>query len=909
MASQTDPIPIVRTKLYRPPVAPDVVCREALHNRLQAGIELPLTLMSAPAGYGKSTLASVWLEACDRPGAWVSLDEDDNDLHVFLRYLVAAIQSAFPAFGQDTQALLEAPNLPPASVLTRYLLNDLDEIDKPFILVLDDYHRIHESPMHDVLTEVLLHPPREMHLALLTRRDPPLPINRLRARGQVTEIGVDQLRFTVAETAAFLQKVLKAKVKDTTAAVLEKKTEGWVTGLRLAALSLRSREDLDRLVNALQGSSRYVAEYLVEEVVSRQPPPMAKYLLETSILDRFCSSLCEMVHQSREEDTASDISGENFIAWLEQANLFVVPLDERHEWFRYHHLFQELLQGQLNRQMSPEGIATLHSRASDWLAKNNLIDEAIQHTLAAGDVTGAAQLVEQNRQVVLNQDRWYVFEKWLSMFPETVIQEQPGLLLARAWVFLLRFDLPAVPLVLDALGSLLGDGPVEEALQGEIDFFHGYLACLQNQGSRSLKYLEAARRGVPNTHHEVRGQIELMHGLASQMRGKKDAAVKALNDALNDHQLVQGVRKTRLLAGIVYIHIISGDLDQAIVDNRPLYDVATRGGYAYAKVWSVYLQGLIHFYLNDLEEAIEYFQQAIEQRHILETRAVVDCMAGLAFSYQATRQPDQADATTKSLFEYVAALDDLDYSTIAHSCRARLAIMQGEPKSVIRWLRGSPPPVENMLFWLEIPVVTHCRALLAKGSDASLSKAEKKLRELLQLNEDNHNTLHMIHVMSLLAVCYEKQEHVDEALETLGRAIDLAAPGGLIRPFVELGQPMADLLTRLVEQNVAVGYVGELLAAFREKERRPVPQASESERAQPPSSSTEMWSVEPLTQREQEILSLLAQGLSNKEIAAERFISPETVKRHVYNIYQKLDVHSRTSALAKARDLGLLPRT
>jgi len=910
-ASGRASLPLMATKLHRPAVAADILPRARLLEQLNEGVQRPFTLISAQVGYGKSTLASRWLDACERPGAWVSLDEDDNDVRVFLRYLVAAIQGAFPTFGQETQALLEAPNLPPGSVLTRHLLNDLDQIDKPFILVLDDYHRIQETIVHDVLTELLEHPPRAMHLALLTRRDPPLPIGSLRAHGHVTEIGVDQLRFTVAETAAFLQKVLKVKVKDTTASVLEEKTEGWVTGLRLAALSVRNRNDLDRLVDSLQGSSRYIADYLIAEVVSKQPAAIAQYLLETSIQDRFCASLCEAVHLSDKAggEKKGEIGGQEFVEWIEEANLFVIPLDERHEWFRYHHLFQQLLQDRLKRRMSPEDIATLHSRAGDWLADNGFIDEAIQHALAAGGVTGAVQLVEQNRQAMLNQDRWYVFEKWLPMFAESVIQQQPGLLMARAWVFLHHFDVPAIPSLLDAIESFLGDGPVEEALQAEIDFFRGYLAYFQNQGSRSLKYLEAARRGVLETHHEVRGQIEMMHGLANQMQGKKDAAVKALNDALNDHQPPQGVRKTRLLATLVYMHIISGDLGQALVANQQLYDVATKGSYAFAKVWSVYLQGLIHFYRNDLEEAIGHFRQAIEQRYILHTRAAVDCMAGLAFSYQATRQPDQADATMKLLFEYVAALDDLTYSMIAHSCRARLSIMQGEPKSAISGLRGSPPPVENMVFWIEIPVVTRCRALLAEGSDASLHKAERKLRELLQLNEDNHNTLHMIHIMSLLAVSYKKQEHIDEALETLGRAIDLAEPGGLIRPFVELGQPMADLLNRLIEQNVAVDYVGKLLAAFRGEERRPVPDASDSERAQPSSSSTEMWRVELLTQREQEILSLLAQGLSNKEIAAERFISPETVKRHVYNIYQKLDVHSRTSALAKATELGLLPRS
>jgi LuxR family maltose regulon positive regulatory protein len=326
MAAREQGIPIIRTKLHRPPVAPDILPRARLLESLNEGRQRPLTLVSAPAGYGKSTLASRWLEASDGRGAWVSLDEDDNDIRSFLAYLTAAVQAVFPDSCRKTRSLLDAPQLPPGSVLAGCLLNDLDEVDESFILVLDDYHHIHESAVHDLVEELLRYPPRSMHLVLLTRRDPPLPVNTLRARGQMTEIGAAQLRFTVAETKAFLQKILEASVPDATAALLSEKTEGWVTGLRLATLSLRNPEDVDHVIRNLHGGFRYITDYLLAEVVSKQTPVIAAYLMEASLFDRFCASLCQAAHANSAECARADkIDAQAFIEWLAKANLFVIP--------------------------------------------------------------------------------------------------------------------------------------------------------------------------------------------------------------------------------------------------------------------------------------------------------------------------------------------------------------------------------------------------------------------------------------------------------------------------------------------------------------------------------------------------------------------------------------------------------
>lgn len=375
--------PVLRTKLQRPLLIPDIVPRSDLASRLSELRSRHLTLVSSPAGYGKSTMASMWLETWDGPCAWLSLDEDENDLRNFINCLLASICNALPGACDATRSLAQCPELPPVSILNRYLANDLEEIKDPFILVLDNFHKIHEKKVHDLMGALLTYPPQNLHLMLLTRRDPPLLTSALRGRGQVNEIGSAELRFTVAETTIFLENILGHSVDEKTAATIQERLEGWPAGLRLMSQSLKHSGDLNRLLAGLKGAFGTIVDYLVNEVLSHQPPEMERLMAATSILDHFCAPLCDALHELDTEPGAGGMNGDEFIARLQKDNLFLIALDSENRWYRFHQLFRELLQDRLNRHRSPEEIAALHSRASAWCAENDLSDKVKIHTPAA----------------------------------------------------------------------------------------------------------------------------------------------------------------------------------------------------------------------------------------------------------------------------------------------------------------------------------------------------------------------------------------------------------------------------------------------------------------------------------------------------------------------------------------------
>ncbi len=896
-------LPLIQTKLHRPILPIDLVPRPQLTSWLDERRNRPLTLVSAPAGYGKSTLISSWLDTCEYPYTWLTLDAGDNDLVLFLTYFLEAIRVIFPEAVRNTYAFLSAYTQPPIRELAIHLINEINQLDQFFVLVLDDYEVIQRAPVHDFLNEFLLHLPQGFHLVICSRIDPPLPILKLRAKGQVTEIRAQDLCFSEEEAHALLENMLGETVDTTTVQYLDEQAEGWVTGLRLAALALRHRVGKQPVNVAPKASNQYVLDYLMMEILNHQSVVFSEWLLKTSVLARFNAGLCEAVClderlESSQIEKSPRLDGDGFLKRLVESNLFAIPLDDYNHWIRYHHLFRDLLLTELARRYDQTEIAALHIKASKWFAQQGFIDEALQHALEAGELPLAAQLVEQNGTALLNEDKWYVLERWLARLPDDIIQQRAMLLLFKAWVYFYHFKLHAIPALLETVESILEIVPSTLRLWGEVSFFWGHHWFWSGQNARSLEHFHNALGRIPTSFSVARGHTELFWGVASQMAGKKKEAVEALNKWLYYQESPHPTRRFRLEGGLIFIHLLSGELGEAARMAEQLHHTATKYNNTYARAWGAYLYAFVHYFWNDLETAAQHFIQAVEMRYNLHTRAAIDSLAGLTLCYQYSGQPDQARSTLALLLEFVQDINDPAYLSVALSCQAHLALLQGDTISAVQWLQTADlgNDANVMFYWIESPPITLCRVLITQGTEASLQQALDLLQEYLQTLETQYNTRQLIDVLVLQALAYQKGSQSDQALAALEQAINLAEPGGWIRPFVEAGPELIPLITSYVGVRGSTNYTHKLLVACKAEA------STEGSMSTLPSAQL----IEPLTNREFEILELLGKRLTNKEIAAELTISVGTVQQHLNHIYAKLNVKGRRQAIVKATELALV---
>ena len=908
MAPQPESMPLIRTKLHRPSVPFDVVGRDRLFRLMDRAVEVPLTLVSAPAGYGKSVLAAHWADRCEHPVVWLSLDSDESDLRLFLQYLVAAVHTVVPGACRTTEDLLSAPELPPPLVLAGHLLNDLEAMDGPLVIVLDDYHRINmTSSVHDLMGRLLEYPSKTARLVLVTRRDPPLSLASLLAANLVAEVRLEDLRFTGWETVAFLSTSTVGSVSDRSLANLQEQVEGWAAGLRLVNLALARAVDPEVLLGGLRGGLPHARKYLVREALSGLSPEVRNCLLKSSILNRFCLSMLDAVCFSAPASASREFTASEFLDLIQRNNLFAIALDDTGEWFRYHHLFQELLQRELSEDASEEQIKALHLKAATWFETEGLIDEALKHTLAADELELAAQLVERHRIDALNADQWYVLEKWLSRLPDSIVQQHAELLIARAWILLRQLRFETMLPIVDRIDALLDGEGARQSRHGEVALFRGFVLFFQGHGAKSLEVLKEATERIPDSYHEPWCEAETIFALANQMEGRKEQALCRIAKFLNRLEGTEDLRMKRLLAVPVFIQLISADLGQARASNRLFREITSGGSHAHVEAWSVYLEGLILLYRHEPDAAVETLTRSAKQRFIHHKKAAVDSLAGLAMAHQSLGREDEVEATLQQLREFAVSLNDPGLSAMAESAEARLAIYQQRPEMAIRWLESAvPPPPEVTLFWFEIPSVTWCRALIAEGSATRLGEAEDRLRELSAMNEAHHNNCHLIEALTLLALTCEKQGKAEEALEYLERAVTLARPGGFIFPFVEAGPTMAGMLERLLESDEA-DFIRRVLSAF---SKRPVAAPATAAPAPEIAPQLAAGSAAPdsLTNRELDVLELLAERLQNKEIASRLCVSTHTVSYHLKSIYGKLGVGNRRQAVAAAIQNGLFKR-
>ena len=893
MASREQAVPIIRTKLHRPPVTRDILCREALHARLDEAGQQALILVCAPAGYGKSTVVSYWLETRGGPVAWLSLDDTDSDVRTFLGYVVAAVQSVFPEACAVTQAQLEAEALAPLPVLAGCLGNDLDDLEESLVLVLDDYHCIQEPAVHELMNHLLKHPPGPLQLVVISRRDPPLSFGALRAHNTLTEIRMQDLMFTPAETTAFLEQSIGQTVGSNTLARLQEKIEGWAAGLRLAALALRHHADADAFLRGFDGAAIAVHDYMIEEVLAQQLPAVVDCLCKSSILKRFCAPLCEVVGADPADKDADHFDGATFIRLLEDSGLFCIDLDERGEWHRYHHLFQELLQRQLKAKFTPDKIAGLHRRAASWFEDRGLLEEAIHHALQADGPAEAGRLMVRHRNDILNQEQWHRLTRWLNLLPVEVVDENPELLLLKAWQQKQEGHYAEVFKLLDRIEERIGDGPPvvsTERLRGAVDALRCVQRYLQGEGDLARQHAEQALIQLPADCLYERAYISFIKSVVLQMCGDIVGARKFIHKQLADNSVPLGIFQTRLHVALCFISWIAADLPSLRLAAKHYFELSEALGLPESLAIARYFLGIADYQENELSKAETFLIPVVAEAKAVNLEYSTESAFVLASVYQASGLAGKARETIESVCKQLRRINDIVLLQRALAYQADLALRQGRMATAVSWAQGfDPDPLAAVSRFFE-PRQTLAKVLIAQGTPDSLVQAGSLLARLQAFYLQIHNTRCLIEVLTLQALLHDAQGDEPAALKVLSRAVHLAQSGGLIRLFVDLGPGVTGLLNRLDLDAEGQRYVGTILAACQSDGEAKAGTALDH----------------PLTKRELEILTLLANELSNKQISDRLCISPSTVKRHTENIYHKLAVPDRHKAVVKATQLAII---
>ena len=902
-------VPLIATKLHRPPLSRDYLRRPQLIDRLNSGRHRPMTLVSAAAGYGKSTVIAGWLETLSCLSGWVSLDETDDDLRLFVAYLLTAIIKLFPSACGGTQSLLNAAELPPETIVARTLINEIERLDSTFILVLDDYHLIRNTSIHMFMSEVLNHSPATMHLVIISRNEPPLPLPLLRARDKVNEIRGTDLRFSTSETQQFLQQVLSRPVDTDLSSVLEQKTEGWVTGLRLAVLSSQAHEDLSCASIDLHGDNPLVAEYVAVEVITRQPFWIQQCLLASAVLNRFCASLCEAVFSEIGDAESARGSGQDFVAWLAHANLFVIPLDEQHQWFRHHHLFQQILLKRLTMERGHVVVNRLHQIASQWFEANGLIEEAIEHAEKGGRPALIGRLVARHRKVLLNHEQWDRLAFWLRKIPPDVIDDSTDLQLLKAWSLDNRLRFEEAWCAVDRTASLLADQPASESTGGHLN---GGIHTLRSRqrydatdGAATVDHAARALELLPEACLNERGYAAAMLAAGHHLTGNLPAAFEVVHETLKDERYHGTILHTRLLAILCYIQWMELDLAAMKMTAAEYISRGDAAGLPESRAGGRYFLGIAHYLSGDLGAAESVLAPMHQDRFLMaSTAGFVQGTFAYASVLQALGKPDEAMATTMAVAEHMLRVGNLPLMSLARAHAADLALRQGRTSEAFEWAQHHDPALTPMYRFYS-PHVTLVKVLLAEGSVASLNSCADLLHRLEGYLASTHNRRFLTETWALMAMLADRSNDFSSAADLLHRAVTRAASRGALQILVDLGPECLKLLSRLDLEEGPMHFAGRAMAALKRSVAYQKPPTLSG--ASPANPDPVEQLMDPLSKRENEVLDLLARRLSNREIAERLFIAPKTVKAHLYNIYQKLHVSSRRKAVEKAIALNLLP--
>ena len=839
---------------------------------------------------------------------WLSLDDSDNDSTRFWAYFISSLQGLHPDLCAGVLSLLQSPQAPPITSILAVLINEITAFPDAFAIVLDDYHFIDLQPIHEALTFMIDHLPKNMHLVITTRIDPLLPLARLRVHDQLTEIRANDLRFTADETESFLTQEVGKNLTAEEVAVLEVRTEGWIAGLQIAALSMQGREDISGFIRAFSGSHRHILGYLADEALNQRPKGTLNFLLQTSILERLCGSLCDAVTGTSD--------GQKILESLEHANLFIIVLDDESRWYRYHHLFAEVLQARL-RQNHPEMLSELHGRASEWYEAHNSVPEAVQHALAAGELDRAAWLIGQERWVLLGRGEANTLHRWLNELPVGLLRAHSGLSLAYAWILsLLEQPETIEDHLLDAeyalsnSPSLTSQETVEDpgTIRGEIATLRAEIALSQLDIPRAIALCREALELLPEENRMMRGVTTYYLGHAERRDGNmieaERAYIEASNIGLQTDNLLLALHA---LANLSSVQIAMGRLKDAAQTSQRILEITEERQQQDWPVAGLAYQGLgkLYYEWDDLDAAARYLRLGIEygKRGGL-IGLEFNSLSVMASTLQAQSDSNGVDEMLREITAINAQNHHPIYTFQSAAWETRLRLRQGQIDQANLWAGSCGLKIEDTEwpYSREVEYLTLARVLITQGK---LEGVASMLDRLFQDAEANKRTGDLIEVLIQQALYENASNEKVHAYQLIESALMLAEPEGFVRSFVDEGEQMHQLLVAFLAQlqkrqrtdiddqsAKLLVYINYLLAAFSQT-KKPVNADSRS-------------LVESVSERELDVLRLIEGGLSNQEIADTLVIAVSTVKSHINNLYGKLGTNRRTQAISIARDLGLL---